>query len=266
MSENSPITSINPQKPAGTIQISWLLAVVLGIVLIGAGLGAGYGIWGTQVSVLEARIQEAESTAAAQQPETQPETQPEAQPAADEPRQVTRYTVDIDDDPILGPEDAPITIIEFSDFQCPYCQRWHDQVWKQLKQAYPDQIRLVYRDFPLYSIHPEAEPAAVSANCAHEQGKYWDFHNLLFSGSKELSASTYQAFAAEIGLDMDQFNQCVSSNKYQEEVKADFDYASQLGVQSTPTFFINGIALIGAQPYEVFQQVIDLELAGKLSK
>jgi protein-disulfide isomerase len=174
--------------------------------------------------------------------------------------------VPIDDDPIFGPEDAPITIIEFSDYECPYCRRWHQEVLPLLIEEYPDQVRLVYRDFPLTSIHSNAIPAAVAANCAGEQEAeaYWAYSERLFSMDLGLGAEAYQEYAEEIGLDTDAFAECLESNRYEDEVLADFEFASQLGIRSTPTFFINGIALVGAQPYDVFKQVIDQELAGEL--
>jgi protein-disulfide isomerase len=123
---------------------------------------------------------------------------------------------------------------------------------------------MVYRDFPLFSIHPNAMPAAEAANCAYEQGSFWEFHDKLFGMELALSAEAYRQYAQDLGLDVDAFNECVETRRYQDEVQADYAYASELGVRSTPTFFINGIALVGAQPYEVFQQVIDKELAGEL--
>ena len=183
--------------------------------------------------------------------------------AENEARQVTRYDVPIDDDPILGPEDAPITLIEFSDYECPFCKRWHDETFDRLIDAFPGQIRFVYRDFPLTNIHPNAAPAAEAANCAHEQDRFWDFHRKLFSSST-LNASTYLAYATELGLDLDAFQECVTSRRYQDEVVADLEWAVNLGISSTPTFFINGIALVGAQPFDVFNDVITKELAGEI--
>jgi protein-disulfide isomerase len=155
-----------------------------------------------------------------------------------------------------------VTIIEFSDYQCPYCEKWNQEVFAQLIQNYGNQVRFVYRDFPLPS-HPEAQPAAEAADCAGEQGKYWDFHNKLFSGQQSLSQAAYQQYAGDIGLDLTKFNECVTSRRFQKEVEADLSYASNIGVSSTPTFFINGRPLIGAQPYASFKQVIDQELSAK---
>jgi protein-disulfide isomerase len=178
-------------------------------------------------------------------------------------QQVVRYEVPIDGDPVLGPDDAPITLIEFSDYECPYCKRWHDETFDRLLEAFPGQIRFVYRDFPLTSIHPNAAPAAEAANCAHEQERFWDFHRKLFSTSA-LNSKAYLDYASELGLDMATFEECVSSRRYQDEVMADLEWAVNLGISSTPTFFVNGIALVGAQPFDVFSEVISKELAGEI--
>ncbi len=177
-----------------------------------------------------------------------------------------RYDVPTDGDPSIGPEGAPITLVEFSDYQCPYCESWYQDVYSRLLTDYKDKIRFVYRDFPLYSIHPEAQPAAEAANCAGEQNAYWQFHDALFGGKNRLGAAAYTQYASELGLNVDQFNQCVSEHRYKSEVDADFNFASNLGVSSTPTFFLNGMAVVGAQPYDVFKQLIDKELAGEIKK
>jgi protein-disulfide isomerase len=186
----------------------------------------------------------------------------EAQPAvADESQGApVRYDVSVDDDPYIGPKDAPVTIIMFSDYQCVYCQKWYTEVFKPLLQNYPGKIRFVYRDFPLSTIHPSATAAAEAANCAGDQNKYWEFFNAVFMGTEKLSDQTIQTYASAIQLDMESFNQCLSSQKYRSEVEADFSYAAGLGVQSTPTFFVNGLAVIGAQPYQVFSSLVEQEL------
>ena len=241
-----------------TFKRSHLYAVLLPLAFV-AGLSLGYIFWG------RAPVPGPQAAAAAPQanPAESTSSQPQAS-AADQAQQITRYDVTIDDDPIRGPEDAPITIIEFSDYECPYCRKWHAEVYGRLFEDYPDQVRMVYRDFPLFSIHPSAVPAAEAANCAYEQDSFWEFHEKLFGMELALSADAYQQYAQDLGLDVDAFNECVETRRYRDEVQADYAYASELGVRSTPTFFINGIALVGAQPYEVFQQVIDKELAGEL--
>lgn len=180
------------------------------------------------------------------------------------PKEVRRYDVPIDDDPILGPADAPITIIEFSDYECPFCKKWHNETWPLIQQNYGDKVRLVYRDFPLTGLHANALAAAEAANCAGAQNKYWDFNNTLFSSNERLSRTMFENVASGLGLDMATFKQCLDNNPYQQEVQADYQYAENLGVSSTPTFFVNGLALIGAQPYEVFAQLIDMELKGEI--
>jgi len=125
-------------------------------------------------------------------------------------------------------------------------------------------VRLVYRDFPLINIHPNAFPAAVAANCAGEQDRYYDFNERLFSGESELGRAFYETIASDLNLQMSDFQKCLDENRYQKEVEDDLNYASELGVRSTPTFFINGLAVVGAQPFEVFEQVIDMELAGEI--
>jgi protein-disulfide isomerase len=233
-------------KPA-TSGRSGLFALLLPLAFV-LGLGAGFLIWGRDTGTA------AQTTAA-------------AQTAGQEASiKVTRYDVPVDGDPAVGPENAPITIIEFSDYECPFCTRWYAEVWPRIQATYPDQVRLVYRDFPLTSIHGNAVPAAEAANCAGEQGAYWEFHEKLFSGQDGLSKEAYQNYASQLGLDSAAFDECVKERRYQDEVAADMDFAFNLGVRSTPTFFINGIALVGAQPFEVFKDVIDKELAGELPK
>ena len=179
-----------------------------------------------------------------------------------------RYDVPIDNDPIFGPANAPITIIEFSDYECPFCKKWHDETWPLIQQKYGDKVRLVYRDFPLFGLHANAEPAAEAANCAGDQSKYWEFNNALFAtDARPGPPDSTNRWPRELGLDMTDFQATAwTTAPTRQEVEADYTYASDLGVSSTPTFFINGLALIGAQPYEVFAKVIDMELNGEIPK
>lgn len=234
------------------------LLLTLPVITFVAGLAIGFLFWGRGYTFSMVNLQDPSVSAGpASQSQVQQAPQPEVPP------DFTRYNVPVDDDPVLGPEDAPITMIEFSDYECPFCTKFHNEVFGQLIEEYGSQIRFVYRDFPLTSIHSEAFPAAEAANCAGEQGNYWGYHDKLFKGGPEaLSAEAYIQYAEELSLDMAAFQECVDSRRYQDEVQADLDYAVQLGVRSTPTFFINGIGVVGAQPYEVFQQVIESELAG----
>jgi protein-disulfide isomerase len=175
-----------------------------------------------------------------------------------------RYDIPTEGFPSTGPKDAPITLVEFSDYQCPFCQRWHDEVYAPLLAAYPGQIRLVYRSLPLTQIHPQAMNSAEAAMCAGDQDAYWQFHDKLFENSQLLSDDLYASLASDLGLDTTAFETCMTGHKYKADIEADMQFAIDLGVQSTPTFFINGLAIVGAQPLSAFQSIIDDELAGKI--
>ena len=173
-----------------------------------------------------------------------------------------RYEIPVDGFPSLGPEDAPIVIVEFSDFQCPYCARFHDQTLQPLLDAYPGKIRFVYRHFPLSTIHSNAFQAAEASMCAYEQGAFWPYHDGIYENQAELSAEPYVQMAADLGLDVESFRTCLENEEYKGLVQNDVELAVSLGVRSTPTFFINGLPFIGAQPLDAFKQVIDSELKG----
>jgi protein-disulfide isomerase len=233
-----------------------IYAILMPLVF-GLGLGIGYLVWG--------RLPAGTASATVDQSTSETGADPAAaQVSTPATSQIVRYDVPVDDDPAIGPEDAPITIVEFSDYECPYCRKWHSEVFTKLQDEYPQQVRLVYRDFPLSSIHANAAPAAEAANCANEQGKFWPYHENLFSMELGLSDEAYQKYATRLGMNVQSFQECMESNRYEAEVQADYQFAADLGVRSTPTFFINGIAIVGAQPFDVFKQVIDKELAGEI--
>ena len=163
--------------------------------------------------------------------------------------------------PAKGSASAPIEMIEFSDFQCPFCLR-ADPTVQQVLKTYGDRIHFVYRHYPLPN-HPNARPAAEAAACANEQGKFWPYHDRLFANPTKLSPADLKQHAAELGLNTAQFNACVDSRKFKSEVDADVRDGEQAGVNGTPAFFINGRTISGAQPYDVFKKIIDEELAAK---
>ena len=163
-------------------------------------------------------------------------------------------------DPSDGPASAPVTLVEFSDFQCPFCQRVMPTL-KQVRAKYGDKVRVVWKDYPLTQIHPEAFAAAVAGNCANEQGKFWEFHDRLFPNQQALQPEFLKRYAADAGVDAAKFNACLDSTKYQQRVQDAIDAGTRLGVSSTPTVFVNGRVISGAQPFEVFAAVIDEELA-----
>lgn len=165
-------------------------------------------------------------------------------------------TPTIDDDPGIGTANAPVTIIAFEDFQCPYCAEAHPII-QQVLQKYPTQVLFVYRDFPLITVHPQALPAALAANCANEQGQFWQYHNSLFEQQDKLGqANIYQTIAQQLRLNLTQFNACVSTKKYQAEIEQDFDAGILAGVDSTPTWFVNGIKLKGVYSLAEWDQII----------
>ena len=163
-------------------------------------------------------------------------------------------------DPSLGRTSAPITLIEFSDFQCPFCQRVAPTL-KKLRETYGDKVRIIWKDFPLTQIHPQAFKAGEAAHCAGDQGKYWEYHDRLFANQQQLQPDELKKHAADLGLDATAFNACLDASKYGERVRDGVAQGQRLGVNSTPTIYINGRMLSGAQPYETFVSVIDEELS-----
>jgi len=167
-----------------------------------------------------------------------------------------------DDDAIKGDADAPVTIVEWSDYECPFCARFYDQTLSQIDEEYikTGKVKLIYRDFPL-GFHAQAQKAAEAAECAGEQGKYFDMHDALFDNGVTGGVSSFKQFAADIGLDTSEFNDCLDSGAMADEVAKDLKDGSAVGITGTPGFIINGKLVSGAQPFSVFKQVIDAELA-----
>lgn len=164
-----------------------------------------------------------------------------------------------DDDPFQGPEDAQIVVVEFSDFNCGFCTRFAMETLPQIIENYGDQIKFVYRDMPILS--ESSAPAAQAGECANDQGKFWEFHDYMFTPGVERNRDTYLRFAEENGLDVAAFTECIDSGKYVSEVTLDLLDGQSLGVRGTPAFFINGRFISGAQPFDIFKTVIDAELA-----
>jgi protein-disulfide isomerase len=170
-----------------------------------------------------------------------------------------KVEVSADDAPFKGPADAPITIVEFSDFQCSYCKRVLN-VLNEVLERYPNQVKLAFRDFPIVTIHPHAQKAAEAAHCAAEQGKFWEFHDLLFEKQDAIPTTNFADHAKALGLEVTPFQACLDSRKHQEKVERHYAAGVKAGVSGTPAFFINGRPLSGAQPFEAFKAVIDEEL------
>jgi protein-disulfide isomerase len=168
-----------------------------------------------------------------------------------------RVNVEIGDSPRRGPPTAPVTIVAFSDFQCPYCRK-SQPVLRELASDYGDRVSLVHKDLPL-PMHPEAERAAQAARCAGDQGKFWDYHDGLYAESA-LQWESYPKIAKKLGLDEGAFQSCLDSGKHRPAVEADKEQAQTLGITGTPMFLINGLLLNGAQPVEAFRRLVDAEL------
>jgi len=198
--------------------------------------------------------------------------QPTQQPAQPSAPQIFR--VSLDDDPVKGDPNAPVTVVEYSDFQCPFCSRFFTQTLPQLEENYIDtgKVKLVYKDLPLDNLHPNARPAHIASECADEQGKFWEYHDVLFEKQSEwqrLSSSDLQStlsqYSADLGLQVASFESCMQSQDIADEVNKDFLDAARYGATGTPTFFIGNekdgfIKIVGAQPYAVFQAEIDKQL------
>src|SRR5712691_2927396 len=172
--------------------------------------------------------------------------------------------IEVGNAPVLGPKNAPVTIVEWSDFQCPFCGRVEPTL-QQLREQYQGKIRIAWKNQPL-SFHPNAMPAAEAAMAAHEQGKFWEFHDALFKKQLQLGPALYDDLARQLGLDMDRFRGAIQARKHAAHIQADIAAGNAVGAQGTPTFFINGKKLVGAQPIDAFKQLIEAELAGAVAK
>ncbi len=230
---------------------SLFVGIIVGIVALLVGGVGGFFLGQTvATSRMEAEIARAQLAGGNNEQANVQPTQPPARLA----------NVSVDNDPFLGNEDAAITIVEFSDFRCPYCQRFHLETLPQIMEAYGDQIRFVYRDFPVVG----GQAAAEASECANAQGKYWEYHEALFENPQAFSSlDAFVSKAEELGMDAEAFQGCLENGTYRDEVIADYNDGRQYGVSGTPTFFINGVRVIGAQPFENFKAIIEEELANQ---
>ncbi len=249
-------------------QINSSSAILIGSLLISLSILMSGGI-------IKIKGLESKTTALPSQVAPAP-TQPSA-PQAVAPQNTGPVKVSLDDDPLLGDKNAPVTLVEFSDYECPFCKRHFDQVYSQLKKDYIDtgKVKLVYRDFPLSFHDPMATTEAIAASCAREQGGdpvYFKFHDEMFkrttSNGNGLSKDKIYTIATDLGLNTDNLKNCVEAAKYKAEVAKDIADGTKVGVSGTPSFFIgkssgteiDGTMLVGAQPYFAFQTIIDQQL------
>jgi protein-disulfide isomerase len=231
-------------------------ALVLGASVVAAGmlirtpLEQGVEQLGAVQTSL-ASLEEAVKSAAAPAPRAAPAGRPDPN---------RRYSVVTEGSPAVGPDDAAVSVVAFSDFQCPFCSRAVPTLEK-VEEEYGDKVRIVFKHLPL-SIHPKAPAAHAAAEAAHKQGKFWEMHDRIFADQRGMSPEKYEEYATEIGLDMEQFKTDVASAEVKKAIERDTSEAARLNVRGTPAFFINGKYLSGAQPFETFKQRIDEELAG----
>ena len=188
----------------------------------------------------------------------------EAPPVAPNPGPAvppSRVDLDVGDAPTKGKDNAPVTIIEFSDFECPFCEKFYSQTLSQIEREYIDtgKVRLAYKHLPL-PFHPQAMPAALATECAQEQGKFWEYHDVIFENQGLLAQNKYKEWAGQLGLNQEKFDQCFDSKKYEERVLKDLAEAESAGIGGTPTFLVNGKIVSGAQPFAAFKTEIDAEL------
>lgn len=181
---------------------------------------------------------------------------PTAAPTRD-PNQ--RFDVSDDGNPSRGNPDAPITLIEFGDFRCGFCRRFNDETLIPLLEQYPTQVRYVYRDYPI--LGPDSLTGAIASECADEQGRFWEFHDWLYANQQNFTRDAFLAYATELEMDTEAFAACIDNGDPQIEIMADYTVGQALGIGGTPTFFLNGRLITGAQPIQVFQQAIEQELA-----
>jgi len=178
------------------------------------------------------------------------------------PTEAEKIEVSADDDAIKGDKDAPVTIIEFSDFECPFCAKFFKETLPLIEKEYMQEgkVKLIYRDFPL-STHANAQKAAEAAECAGEQDKYYEMHDKLFEQGVKGSVDLFKQYAKDLGLNAEKFNDCIDSDSMASEIQKDMSDGQSYGVSGTPAFFINGKFISGAQQFDTFKQVIDAELA-----
>jgi protein-disulfide isomerase len=233
-----PIPVDAPSRP----DRGWLALVIA----LAAVALAGLGWWRTSADLTEMRTR--------------------YQALADEVAGMRRTPVmDLTGVPVRGSSNAVVTLIEFSDYECPFCLRHFQQTMPEIEKDYiaTGKVLYAFRDWPVDDLHPQAIRAHVAAHCAGEQGKYWDMHDRLFANQRALGLPSLKQAAAGLGLDAAKFDQCLDSGKYAAGIAEDMKQGESLGVQSTPTVYVNGRPVVGAQPYEFFQMVIDEELAKK---
>lgn len=223
MYEEQPVPSARSTNPLP------IRGIILGILLFLAGATIGYALRGTQPTAAPSLSVGAALDASAK------------------------------DDPALGSETAPVVIVEFADYQCGYCRQWYQEVYSKVMAEYGDRIRFIFRDYPL-DFHPDSQPAAEAANCAGEQGRYWEYQYQMWGPGDALDSASLRRYAQAAGVNLSEFDACVRENRYAEEIQQDMLDGMRNGVNGTPAFLINGRLIPGALPYDTFSALIEQEL------
>jgi protein-disulfide isomerase len=248
----------NVEAPEGLITRTVVYVVVALVIGFAGGIGYAQAFTGGGDTASD----QAADPVAAAEPEPQLDgTQADAVQSEQVPQQPLVFDIDLTGRPSLGDPDSLVTVVEMTDYECPFCRLHHQQVMAVLLSEYGDRIRYVTINFPLSSIHPLAFTAALAAECAHNQGLFWQYNDALFATTESLVPDTLVAIAAGLGVEMEPFVQCVNSGATQGLVVRDIQDGQRFGVTGTPTFFINGKKLVGARAIDIFRQVIDAELA-----
>lgn len=261
MLEDSDTNQTKNQLVVNKSTYTRLIISVVSVAIVSAFLG-GYVIGGETAEPKEVIIRE-----------SIPDLQPRSTVQEQFGPQIIR-NISLDDDPMKGNPDAIITIVEFSDFQCPFCAKFHETTLDQIEQEYisTGKVNFVYRDFPVQSTHPNAIPAALASECADDQDKFWEMHDMIFENQREWqdlpitqSVDVFREYAKIVDLDTDEFDSCFDSAKHLEEIMADLNDGRTYGVTGTPGFFVGNeqigfVKIMGAQPFSSFQKVIDGQL------
>lgn len=239
----SPLDQLNPKQIFlfGVVEGILVLCTIGFFILLGLVLKGGVSFAGTNGG-------------------NAPTAVPTVNPSAGDTGPVVVAPVDAKTDHILGNKNAKVTLVEYSDFECPFCGRFYPTV-KQAMQNFSGKIRLVYRHFPLTQIHPEAEPAAMASECADEQGKFWEFHDKLFENQTQLGSAYYSQVARDLGLNVTKFSDCLSTKKYLQKVQSQAATGDAAGVRGTPHTLVVGpngevVPISGAQPYSALEAAI----------
>lgn len=251
----SPAPPPTPQTPVVVVSRVAVNYVVIAVVCLALGAFIGMMAYDrvsqNQQANTQALIKDVVATTIA--------ALPTAVVAADENDPNKRYDISVDNRPALGPADAPVVMVEFGDFHCTYCKRFHDDTITPLLAAYGDKVRFVYRDYPI--LGADSVQAALAAACAYDQNAFWDFHDRLYAAPTQLNRDAFLQYAQELNLNIDTFTACYDNAEHQADITKDYNDAQAVGVGGTPTFFINGKVLVGAQPYAIFAAAIDAEIA-----